>query len=434
MQVDIALDTTDHATGRSFLTWCPVKGQARLTDAGGAQAPVSVTLQNAGTQGGGLVAFELKRTDGGQPQLTLELPIDGSPVEFWVAGEFQHPSIDYADAVIAAVDGTGATVGKRELMVRIRKDAATLTNPERDRFLNALGKMNDAGKGPFQTFRATHVAEAYDEAHGQPGFPPWHRTYLLDLERSLQTIDDSVALPYWRFDQPAPTLFAQAFLGMPPPNRRQGDVVVFPHGHPLEFWKTDGNDPIARRPLYNIGGAPPTQDQNGPAVISQQDTMNYGTSYVDFRQYEGAPHGSAHVSFLGPINSVPTAAKDPLFFLLHGNIDRLWAFWQWLNHQNDPTSPESYSVSGAQWPADRPTGLGHNLGDTIWPWNQSITPPRPTFPPPRGPMPHSSLTSAPGGTPRIQDMIDYQAARGGQPLGYDYDDVPFELPPGGPVT
>ena len=401
MHVDIALDATDSATGQSFLTWCPVKGQARLTDASGAQAPVSVTLHNGGAPSGGQVVFDLQRTDAGQPRLALQLPLDGSAVEFWVAGEFQHPSTAYGDAAIEVVDGAGASVGRRDLMVRIRKDAVRLTDSERDRFLAALGKLNNAGKGPFQSFRDTHVAAAYFEAHGLPGFPPWHRAYLLDLERELQAIDASVALPYWRFDQQAPAVFAQEFLGMPPTNPRQGDVILFPHGHALEFWRTDGNDPIERRPLYNINGVPPANPQAGTGVISQQDTLNLGTTYVDFRRYENAPHGYAHTSFRGPINSVPTAAKDPLFFLLHGNIDRLWAFWQWLNHHNDARSPDSYSVSGAQWPANRPTGIGHNLGDTLWPWNQSAVPPRPTFPPPRGPMPGSPVTNAPGSAPRI---------------------------------
>jgi len=49
-------------------------------------------------------------------------------------------------------------------------------------------------------------------------------------------------------------------------------------------------------------------------------------------------------------------------------------------------------------------------------------------------MPPSPVTSAPGTTPRIEDMIDYQGVQGGPPLGYDYDDVPFELPAGGAVS
>ena len=425
MRVEISLPTTD-AQGQTFLTWAPVKATARLTDATGAANPASVTLQSGGVSGGGRVVFDTQRSDAGNPQLQLSLPADGSPVEFWVAGEFQHPSSAYGDAAIEAV-ASGASVGRRELMVRIRKDAVSLSDAERDRFLLAMGKLNNAGHGPFQSFRNTHVAQSQDEAHSFPGFPPWHRAYLLDLERSLQAIDVSVTIPYWRFDNPAPSLFDPAFLGMPPVNPAQGDTIQFPHGHALEFWKTDGNDSIDRRPLYNIAGAPPTSVPGvGPWVISQDDTMALGTQFSSFRRMEGAPHGNAHTSFQGPINQVPTAAKDPLFFLLHANVDRLWAFWQWLNNRTDSSNSATYSLAGANV-ARRPGLIGHNLGDTMWPWNGSTKPPRPTFPPPRGAFPASSVTSRPGPQPKVQDMIDYQGIHGGDTLGFDYDDVPFEL-------
>ena len=256
MRVDIQIPTTD-PQGRTFLTWVPVKATARLADTSGASNLARVTVQNGGANGGGRIAFDTVRSDAGAPQLELQLPTDGTPVEFWVAGEFQHPSSAYGDAAIDVM-ASGAPVGRSELMVRIRKNAIKLSNAERDRFLLALGKLNDSGQGTFQGFRDTHVRDSLGEAHGFPGFPAWHRAYILDLERSLQDIDSSVALPYWRFDEPATALFDMAFLGMPPANPAQGDTIQFPHGHPLEFWKTDTLDAIDRRPLFNINVAPPS--------------------------------------------------------------------------------------------------------------------------------------------------------------------------------
>jgi tyrosinase len=46
-----------------------------------------------------------------------------------------------------------------------------------------------------------HTAQSIAQAHGDRGFLPWHRAYLLDLERELQGIDPQVTLPYWRFDR-----------------------------------------------------------------------------------------------------------------------------------------------------------------------------------------------------------------------------------------
>lgn len=432
MKAEIITRATDD-TGRTFIGWAPVEARIRLSEAGGAQGMVTVTLKNDGAPDGGVVAFDNARSDDGQAELRIDVPADGSEAMFWLQGKFRHPSIDYGDAAVAAHGPDGAVIGRRELMVRVRKNAQKLLPAERDRFLVALGKLNDQGRGPFQAFRDMHVADAYDEAHGHPGFPAWHRAYLLDLERELQAIDATVTLPYWRFDEAAPALFDAAFMGMPPRSPAEGNVIDFPHGHPLEFWKTDGQDAIQRRPRFNINGAPPKGTHANPGVISQYDTMALGDQYEQFRNYEVAPHGAAHVSFDGAIRSPPTAPKDPLFFLLHANVDRLWALWQWVNRRFDGSEIASYSTAGDPEPRE-PGNIGHNLSDTMWPWNGTKVPPRPSFDPPRRAFPLSPLVSRPGLHPKIEDMIDYQGVLADGSLGFDYDDVPFELHASGAIV
>lgn len=196
--------------------------------------------------------FDSVRSDDDKEQLEVQLPSDGTPVDFWVAGDFQHPSSGYGDAAIEAVS-KGTIVGRREMMVRIRKDATKLSDAERDRFLIAFGTLNDCRHGIFTAFCNTHY-EDHSTSRTVMRVSPHGTAYLLDLERALQDIDASVALPYWRFDQPAPSLFAPAFFGLPP-DPSHGDVIQFPAGHPLEFWRTDVNDPIERRPDYPINQA-----------------------------------------------------------------------------------------------------------------------------------------------------------------------------------
>ena len=77
----------------------------------------------------------------------------------------------------------------------------------------AYAKLNNQGLGRYSDFNNMHKVPNLPQAHGAPGFLPWHRAYLLDLERELQAIDPSVALPYWRFDQPAPNVFTRDFMG-----------------------------------------------------------------------------------------------------------------------------------------------------------------------------------------------------------------------------
>ena len=71
-------------------------------------------------------------------------------------------------------------------MVRVRKDAQTLTYYEKRRFLSALARVDDAAVGLYQSYRDAHTADTSDEAHDLDAFLPWHRAYLLDLERELQ--------------------------------------------------------------------------------------------------------------------------------------------------------------------------------------------------------------------------------------------------------
>jgi tyrosinase len=417
MPVQIDIPGAD-AQGRVFLTWTPVQATARLVG-GTATGPVNVSLSSAGTVGG--LVFDTVRSSQGAATLQLALPGNGQPTTFWIAGEFQKPSSAYGDAVVQAKDTTGNVVGSKAVMVRIRKNAQTLPAPERDRYLAALGTLNAQGQGAYKDFRDMHTAASNFEMHGNMGFLPWHRAYVLDLERALQAIDATVAVPYWRFDKGAAALFTQDFMGQSDANAN----VVFRPGHALEHWVTDSRLGITRGFNFPVGG---------PAhVISEFDTFALGEPgdvFAGFHDMEGDPHGNAHTSFtrISPISQVPLAVRDPLFFMLHANVDRLWAKWQWVKHRENSTDASAYAPPS-------PPRIGHNLGDTMWPWNGITGRPRPPTAP-GGRFPTTVVTPAPGQTPKVQDMFDHLGVVSTNSLGYAYDDVPFELPPtvvaGGP--
>jgi tyrosinase len=410
VNVEFTLPGAD-AVGRVFLTWTPVEAQARLVNPTGT-ADVPITLRSAGTFGG--LRFATTRTHLGTATLALTLPVSGAPVRFFVAGEFGRPSRNLGDAMIeASGGGTLGVLGTRRVTVRVRKNAQTLSPPERDRFLAAFGTLNGAGAGRFRDFRDMHVAAATAEEHGNVGFLPWHRAYLLDLERELQAIDPSVTLPYWRFDRPASNVFTRQFMGVSNAVGR----VEFSAGHPFTTWRTDGALGITRSPLFSTGSAP-------PGLRTEADTIALGgppatAAYANFDAMEINPHGSAHTSFTGFISRIPTAARDPLFFMLHANVDRLWAKWQWVRRRTSPTDARAFAPAV-------PNRVGHRLDDTMWPWNGVTTAPRPSTAP-GGRFAPSRSTSAPGLSPKVRAMIDYQAVGGGAPLGFAYDDVPFEL-------
>ena len=410
MQVELDIPSAD-AAGRVFLTWTPVQATARLAQADDA-SPVQVTLR--GRSSGGRVQFATTRTHVGTPELQLTLPANGTKVSFFVAGVFGQPSKALDDgAVQVRVAGGAPVVAEKKVTVRIRKDATKMTGPERDRFLTALGTFNNRGTGRFRDFYEMHVSGTLDESHGNVGFLSWHRAYLLDLERELQAIDPSVTLPYWRFDRAAPSLFTPAFLGRSDATGR----VSFTPGHPLEGWRTAGVPGITRAAGFPISQAPPGLRTENATIALGGPAPN--AQYGGFVAMEINPHGFAHTSFTGLIRNPATSPRDPLFFLLHGNVDRLWAKWQWFHRRTDPANPSAFA------PALN-NRIGHRLSDTMWPWNNNTAPPRPATAP-GGTLAPSTVTTAPGPSPTVRSMLDHQAVGGGAPLGFAYDDVPFEV-------
>lgn len=427
MRAEITLNG-DPAAAVRYVGWAPVPAQVRLSDPTGASGPVNVRLQGQGGAGGGQLTFFRTRAGTGQSTLALTLPLAGTPVPFLIAGRFLSPSSADQDVTAQVVHATtNQVLGTKPLMVRIRKDATRLTAAERNRFIAAFATLNDRGMGRFADFRNAHTSAGDPEAHQNAGFLPWHRAFLLDLERELQAIDPSVALPYWRFDRPAPTLFTRDFMGVPDPATGR---VQFSASNPLQFWVTDGVAGIVRRPRFNTQTAG-ASGLGGP-VISEAQTFALGTlngqpqAYTPFRRMEGNPHGAAHISFQGSIASIPTAAKDPLFFMLHANVDRLWARWQWLNRRFDLTRTTTFFPLGSAG-GPNTTRVGHNANDTMWPWNRITTAPRPRTAP-GGTMASSRLTQAPGPSPTVGALVDYQGVlTAATRLGVDYDDVPFQF-------
>ena len=405
MNVELQINNTINSQAR-FLSWAPSSCRIRVTNPSGAITPtVTIRLSSTSAATGGAVVFRNGTTGAFSNTLTLTVPINGTSVPFFVAGKFGRPSSSNADVRIDARLGT-LLVGSVKVMVRIRKNANDLTPAERDRLISAFAQLNNQGAGRFADFRDMHTNVTSPQAHGAPGFLPWHRAYLLDLERELQNIDPTVALPYWRFDQASPSIFTLDFFGV----SNSVGTVQFSPTNPLQFWRTDGVPGINRRPFFATNTAP-------PGLRTEAQTLALGNAYPAFRTLEGNPHGSAHTSFGGFISSIGTAARDPLFFLLHCNVDRLWAKWQRQFGRFNPAVAASFD--GAANP------LGHNLTDTMWPWNGITTPPRPPTAP-GGSLAASPCVSAPGPQPRVSQSLDYQGnVNAVSRLGFDYDDVPF---------
>jgi tyrosinase len=182
-------------------------------------------------------------------------------------------------------------------------------------------------------------------------FLPWHRMYLLHFERIVaKTIKDDLqgpanwALPYWNYsDSTNPN--AQVI----PPAFRE---VTMPDGshNPLRIEERDfGNDgqPVGFPEDVDVCTALnktqfTAQGLGGdPGFGGGQSGFNHGRGFGTIAgELERVPHGSMHVAVGGHMAGFDTAGLDPLFWLHHSNIDRLWEVWRRRNPANvDPTQP-----------------------------------------------------------------------------------------------
>jgi Common central domain of tyrosinase len=136
--------------------------------------------------------------------------------------------------------------------------------------------------------------------HGTDFFWSWHRMYLYWFERIIRKMsaEPCWALPYWDW---APG----AEFQLPAPFRDTAS----------ELYTANRNSAI------NSGAG-----SLSPGAVSIAGAFG-STSFLTANSIIQGPHGSVHVQVGGWMGSVPTAAQDPIFYLHHANVDRLWNLW-----------------------------------------------------------------------------------------------------------
>ena len=262
-----------------------------------------------------------------------------------------------------------------------------------------------------------HVNATTREMHGNVGFLPWHRAYVLDLERALQSFDPTVAVPYWRFDQPAPNLFTADFMGA---STLQNPAVAFTPGHALEQWlrmgswgsRADPNSASTTRPMSSTKYRPSDLATTMPGFPTWKEILT------------ATPIPASRVK----ARSVPLVRPCAI---------RCSSCCMPMSTGCGPSGSGQASRADLRNPdsaparqTERAPSRRHDVA-----LERRYRNPRPSTAP-GGPFPPTAATPAPGQTPKVGDMLDHLAIIGGDPLGYAYDDVPFELPPtvvaGGP--
>lgn len=199
----------------------------------------------------------------------------------------------------------------------------------------AVGRMKERDPGTPTSWAyqaAIHGTESHPLSlqkqceHESWFFFPWHRIYLYYFERIVrQAVVETGGpadwtLPYWNYD------LDRAHAAMPEPFYQPAD-----ESNPLYV----GN----RTPRYNEGKPLPKLLQAEEEALALREfignAMFGGGNRSPHRPRfwgqmglpELSPHGTVHVEIGGWMRNPEEAAQDPIFWLHHSNIDRIWAVW-----------------------------------------------------------------------------------------------------------
>jgi tyrosinase len=246
----------------------------------------------------------------------------------------------------------------------VRKNQSSLTSTERDNFINAIKTLKTTYRpGSDISVYDEFVKEHYDafsagHAHGGPAFLAWHREFLLQFEQELQTVDPTVTIPYWDFtvdNSPSSSIWDKKFLGGDgDPN---DNYIVKTGPFQQGEWTLVYDGPDLRRDFGGLVSTLPTADDVAAAFdATYYDVYPFDTgSPIDqsFRNnLEGFNHPSGEAElhnrvhdWIGGSMAIAYSPNDPVFWLLHANIDRLWAQWQAAN-PNDQYDPETGAADG----------------------------------------------------------------------------------------
>lgn len=175
--------------------------------------------------------------------------------------------------------------------------------------------------------------------HGSWYFLPWHRGYLLEFEANIRAAAGAPsdwALPYWNYFKPHQNKLPPAFS--------------------QKTWPDGGDNPLFVAQRYgpdNSGNVYVPPDQVNLDALNDPEFTGVGsgggTSFggidTGFEHagnvhggVETQPHDMVHVlvggsdpndpQLPGLMSDPDTAGLDPIFWLHHANIDRLWEVWR----------------------------------------------------------------------------------------------------------
>ena len=231
----------------------------------------------------------------------------------------------------------------------IRYNIATLPREEQVRLRDAVLKLHQKyffPGGVSGWFKQDEIHQV-THVHRGPGFVPWHRELCNRFEELLRKeADPLVSLHYWDWTQDPEAI---NLLG---PNgvfgASQGIV-----GPPLDILHNKDNFSGSRNDTGKPSDPPQKIERcvgcavplgfapKDEVIITIGDDEDVMDQWYLFRNEIEMWHDNAHGFIGGNLGiGTHTAFEDPFVFLLHSNVDRLWAKWQLQAGKNWRLDPD----------------------------------------------------------------------------------------------
>lgn len=251
---------------------------------------------------------------------------------------------------------------------RVRTEWRSLSYCDQQNFIQALVTVRyatqDDGTNLYDEYITHHNSYSADII-GKSEFLPWHRAYLMRFEDDLRSLGGNftcITIPYWDwsldFSNESLAPVYAPFGGL----REESCLET-----PFDSWYDPTTDTCTYRRhsgwikgIWAASTYPMYLPQSG---VQLAVTVNSSYVFI-FKFMVRNPHKSVHNFVGGALGSMSklSSPADPLFWLHHANVDRIWALWQ------DCWEYDQAGSEYEQWEdltAERDAGVDDNLV-SVW--------------------------------------------------------------------
>lgn len=202
----------------------------------------------------------------------------------------------------------------------VRQEYRQLSTSQRTTYVTAVARLYQNARQTYNQFATDHNNLGNSGIHGNGMFLPWHRHFLIQYERALRSQRAGICIPYWdaTLDNNSAFSSSPVFSTTTGFGRFSTGCVTFTQ---LSGSLSDNNGCVTRNSRWS---AFQTTAQVNSFIVNSANYNSFS------RALENGVHNQVHVAVGGNMGTFRSPI-DPLFFLHHCNIDRIWAQWQSRN-------------------------------------------------------------------------------------------------------